>query len=107
MLQYCKHLWDINSKAIDCNMYVFARELMTITCIHLLLTLSTCGGGGHPHSNTHFLVQYTNPAQTILFTDDIFIPYETALISSYADPCGSVFVIQDKRMAIERHNGVK
>lgn len=26
-------------------MYVFARELMTITCIHLLLTLSTCGGG--------------------------------------------------------------
>lgn len=60
MLQYCTHsLWDINSKAIDCN--VFARELKTITCIHLL---SKCGKR-HPHSNAHFLVQSTSPAQSV------------------------------------------
>lgn len=54
-------------------------------------------------SNTQILAkQYC-----LLFTNDIFIPYETAFISSYADPCGSVFVVQDKRMGIERHNGVK
>lgn len=61
-----------------------------------------------PSTHTSFSVTRSMYKQyCLLFTDDVAIPYERAFISSYADPCGSVFAVQDNGMATEKHNGVK
>lgn len=98
MLKYCKHsLWERSSKAIDCNwifflynfhsfyLSLFARELTTITCIHLLLMFSIwCNMWINAASFSHDVFSHIHKA--CLRTSAISLNiYETVCISSYAD----------------------
>lgn len=62
MLKYCKD-----------------SELMTITCIHLMLMLSTLC---NTWEKTHFLVQFTNPIHT---HNIVYLPMTLFCMRSYAD----------------------